>query len=146
MQNIEVISLSRSLKTMSSEDLNYAKQKLQELNYNVSFSKNSFICDSFLSSTISERIFDFHNALKSKNIAIILSAKGGYNCHQLLDYIDYDLIKNNPKKICGYSDNTVLLNAIYKMTGVVTFLGPTFQSFSMRKGLETTITSFYQVI
>ena len=56
------------------------------------------------------------------------------------------MIKKNNKKICGYSDITVLLNAIYKMTGIITFLGPTFHSFSMLKGLEQTVESFTQVI
>lgn len=42
-----------------------------------------------------------------------MTSIGGYNCNQLLPHIDYDLIKNNPKKLCGFSDITALLNAIY---------------------------------
>ena len=77
---------------------------------------------------------DFHDALRNNNIDIILSVLGGYNCNQLLNYIDYDLIKKNPKIICGYSDITVILNAIYAKTGIITYLGPTFHSFAMKKG------------
>lgn len=146
MKNIEVIAFSRSLGMICDENINYAKQKLKELNYNVSFSKNSSVCDSFISSSIKSRISDLHKAITNENVDIILSVLGGYNCNQLLDYIDYNLIKKSPKKICGYSDITVLLNAIYKMTGIITFLGPTFHSFSMLKGLEQTIESFTQVI
>lgn len=146
MKNIEVIAFSRSLGMICDENINYAKQKLETLGYNVSFSKNANVCDSFISSSIKKRISDLHEAITNKNVDIILSVLGGYNCNQLLDYIDYDLIKKNPKKICGYSDITVLLNAIYKMTGIITFLGPTFHSFSMLKGLEQTVESFTQVI
>ena len=146
MKNIEVIAFSRSLRMICDENINYAKQKLETLGYNVSFSKNANVCDSFISSSIKKRISDLHEAITNENVDIILSVLGGYNCNQLLDYIDYDLIKKNPKKICGYSDITVLLNAIYKMTGIITFLGPTFHSFSMLKGLEQTVESFTQVI
>lgn len=146
MKNIEVIAFSRSLGMICDENINYAKQKLEALGYNVSFSKNANVCDSFISSSIKKRISDLHEAITNENVDIILSVLGGYNCNQLLDYIDYDLIKKNPKKICGYSDITVLLNAIYKMTGIITFLGPTFHSFSMLKGLSPTIESFTKVI
>lgn len=64
----------------------------------------------------------------------------------ILYYIDYELLKSKPKKIFGYSDITVLLNAVYKMTGITTFLGPTFHSFSMQKGLDDTIESFIKVL
>ncbi len=146
MKNIAVVALSRSLGMICQENINHSKQKLKELGYNVSFSKNSNVCDSFISSSIRSRISDFHEALKNNNIDIILSVLGGYNCNQLLNYIDYDLIKKSSKKICGYSDITVLLNAIYEMTGVVTFLGPTFHSFAMQKGLDGTIESFERVL
>lgn len=146
MKNIAVVAFSRSLGMICQENINHSKQKLKELGYNVSFSKNSNVCDSFISSSIRSRISDFHEALKNNNIDIILSVLGGYNCNQLLNYIDYDLIKKSSKKICGYSDITVLLNAIYEMTGVVTFLGPTFHSFAMQKGLDGTIESFERVL
>lgn len=146
MKNIEVVALSRSLGMICEENIEYSKQTLKKMGYNIFFSKNSNVCDSFISSSIKSRISDLHNAFNNENTDIILSVLGGYNCNQLLDYIDYELIKKNPKKICGYSDITVLLNAIYTMTGIVTYLGPTFHSFSMQKGLDGTIESFNQVI
>ena len=146
MKNIMVCTLSRSLGMICDENIDLAKKRLEQIGYNVKFSKNSSYTDTFISASIKKRITDFHSALKNKNIDIILSVLGGYNCNQLLDYIDYNLIKKNPKIICGYSDITVLLNAIYAKTGVITYLGPTFQSFSMKKGLEGTIEYFEKAI
>ena len=146
MKNIMVCALSRSLGMICDENIKLAKSKLEQLEFNVEFSKNSSFTDSFISSSIKKRITDFHNAIKNKNIDIILSVLGGYNSNQLLDYIDYDLIKNNPKIICGYSDITVILNAIYAKTGITTYLGPTFHSFAMKKGLEQTIDYFKKAI
>lgn len=146
MKNIMVCALSRSLSMICEENIELAKKKLEHLGFNIEFSKNAYVKDSFVSSSINKRISDLHSAVKNENVDIILSVLGGYNCNQLLDYIDYDLIKENPKIICGYSDITVVLNAIYAKTGITTYLGPTFHSFAMKKGLEQTIDYFKKSI
>ena len=48
----------------------------------------------------------------------------------MLDYLDYDLIKSNPKVFCGFSDFTALNNGIYAKTGLITYSGPFFGSFA----------------
>lgn len=50
----------------------------------------------------------------------------------LLRGVEWDLLRANPKPLCGYSDITVLLNAMWHMTGTVTFSGPHFSSFAMK--------------
>ncbi|MBP5369273.1 MAG: LD-carboxypeptidase, partial [Bacteroidales bacterium] len=61
------------------------------------------------------------NALfADKSIKAILAARGGFGCTRILDKIDYELIKQNPKIIGGYSDLTALICAINKKTGLVT--------------------------
>lgn len=55
---------------------------------------------------------------------------GGFNCNGVFDYLDFDVIKENPKIICGYSDPTSLINIIYAKTGLVTFHGPNFKSLA----------------
>jgi muramoyltetrapeptide carboxypeptidase len=49
--------------------------------------------------------------------------QGGETANQVLDFLDYELISANPKLFIGLSDNTVLLNGIYKKTGLVTIHG-----------------------
>ena len=142
MKKIMVCALSRSLSMICDENIELAKNKLESEYFFVNFSENARNCDLFISSSIKNRIIDFHRSIEDKNVDIILSVLGGYNCNQLLDYIDYDLIKKNKKIICGYSDITVILNAIYAKTGNITYLGPTFHSFSMKYGLDDTINYF----
>jgi muramoyltetrapeptide carboxypeptidase len=60
-----------------------------------------------------------------QTIDAIICARGGYGANQITPYIDWNLIKNNPKVFCGYSDITTLLNRINKETGQVTFHTPT---------------------
>ncbi len=73
---------------------------------------------------------DINEMFKDKEIAGIFCAMGGFNCNCVFDYLDYEIIKNNPKIICGYSDPTSILNCIYAKTGLVTFHGPNFKSLS----------------
>ena len=51
--------------------------------------------------------------------------RGGYGAMRLIEQLDYDALKKNPKTIIGYSDITALHSAIYNRTGLVTFHGPT---------------------
>lgn len=64
---------------------------------------------------------------------MILAAKEGYNSNQLLGYLDFDMIKSHPKIFCGFSDITVLNNAIFAKTGLVTYSGPTFVDLGLEE-------------
>lgn len=55
----------------------------------------------------------------------IICARGGYGSIRLLSHLDFEIIRRNPKPFVGYSDITVLLLAIHKKCGMVTFHGPT---------------------
>ena len=78
----------------------------------------------FTSSSIESRIEDFTYAFSDTNVKAIFTAIGGVNSNQLLKYIDWELIKNNPKIFCGFSDITALNNSIFTKTGLVTYSGP----------------------
>lgn len=111
----------------------------------MSISKNAYNVDKYSTSSVEDRITDLHEAFKDTNVKMIICAIGGYSVIQLLNEIDYDLISNNPKIIIGYSDNTALLNAIYAKTGLVTYLGPNFTDFAVKKGFDYTLDYFIKV-
>jgi len=119
-----------------------AVANLEKMNVKITFGKNSEECDQFSSASVESRIEDLHAAFLDPNVKGILTTLGGYNSNQLLRYLDYDLIAANPKILCGYSDVTALANAIHAKTGLVTYSGPHFSTFGMRKGLEYTIAMF----
>lgn len=72
-------------------------KKLENMWFKITFWKHVMETDDFTSS----RIQDLHEAFADKNLKAISSVIWGYNSNQLLDYIDYDLIKNNPK-FCSF--------------------------------------------
>jgi len=134
--NLRVIAPSNSLAIIGNREV--ANERFKDVGVSVSYSKNSEKQDEFISSSIKERIEDIHNAFKDKDIQIILSAIGGYNSNELLPYIDWNLIKENPKIFGGFSDITILLNAIYAKTGLITYHAPHYSSFTEKQGFDYT--------
>jgi len=88
--------------------------------------------------TASFRVDDIHNFVRRKDIGCIMAFWGGSNTNQLLDKLDYELIKKNPKIFIGYSDVTALTTAITTKTGLVTFSGPGVISFAKPEPFEYT--------
>jgi len=142
---IRIIAPALSLKIVSQKNIDYAIQVLEALGLKITFGKHVNEQDIFSSSSIQSRVEDLHAAFQDSNVKAILAVIGGSNANQLLKYLDYDLIKNNPKIFCGFSDITALQNAIFHKTGLVTYSGPQFSSFAMKKGFEYTLDFFKKV-
>lgn len=79
--------------------------------------------------TIQERVSAFHEMLIDESVGMLMAYWGGTNTNDLLPYLDYELIKKNPKIIIGFSDTTALLQSVTNMTGLVTFMGPAAITF-----------------
>ena len=84
------------------------------------------------------------DAFLDKNVEIILCANGGYNVNQILPYIDYKKVQQNPKILIGYSDITALLIAIMKKTTLTTYYGPMLDGFSSAN--EYTLKYFEKIL
>lgn len=70
-----------------------------------------------------KRAEDLMNAFKDKSIKGIFSCIGGEESVRILPYIDFDIIKNNPKVFIGYSDTTIS-HMICLKAGIASFYGP----------------------
>jgi len=140
--HVRVIAPSRSFKIISEETREIAKKRFENMGITVSYSKHCDEIDDFVSSSIESRLEDLHEAFADTTVDAILTAIGGFNTNQLIDKINYNLIKNNPKILCGFSDITCLCHAITAKTDVVTYSGPHFSSFGMAKGFDYTLDYF----
>ena len=126
---VRIIAPSRSMAIISKETREIANKRFADLGLKLSFGKHIEESDEFISSSIKSRIEDFHDAFSNKNVKAVITAIGGFNSNQLLRYLDWDLIKENPKIFCGYSDITALNNAILAKTGLVSYSGPHYSTF-----------------
>ena len=80
--------------------------------------------EGYLGGTVAERLEDLHAMFRDPEVKAVFAIRGGYGSEQILDGIDYQLIRRNPKVFLGYSDITAMHLAIQKRAGLVTFHGP----------------------
>ena len=105
-----------------------AEEYFKNCGYNVKLGANINKHYRDFSGSDNERIEDLHNAFADSETNAIICARGGFGTLKLLNRIDYDLIKNNPKILCGYSDITALSTMILKRSTLITYSGPMAQS------------------
>ena len=130
---VRVIAPSLSLGNISEEIRSIANERFRtELGLTVTYGERSQIVDSTAGSPIEDRVTDLHNAFADPEVKAIFSANGGYATNQLLGRVDWDLIKENPKVFCGFSDVNALGNAILSRTGLVTYSGPHYVSLGQK--------------
>lgn len=125
---IAVVAPSNPIINENIDEINLAKQKIEKLGFKIEFSKNLFSNTNLYSATAKEKADDINYMFANKNIKMIWCAKGGENSNSVFDYLDYNLIKQNPKIICGYSDITSIINVINLKTDLVTFSGTNFKT------------------
>ena len=123
-ETIGFISPSAGPHPKASHRINQAKKSLEHLGYKVAIAKNALKSESYVSSSVEERVQDIHDMFLDPEVKMVMCTIGGNNSNQLLKYINYDLIRNNPKIFIGYSDITVLHYALMTQANLATFCGP----------------------
>ena len=102
--------------------------QLRNLGFNIKEGAYLRKCGEYLAGTDTERAEDFMNMFTDPTVKAILCYRGGYGSIRMMQYIDWRIIKRNPKIFCGYSDITLLINYINKTTGLITFHSPMVNS------------------
>lgn len=111
-RKIGVISPSLPLK--SEEEVETAVKRLENYGVSVEFF------------TTNDKLQDFMQA-QVNEAEIVIASRGGFNAVELLPKLDFSKIT---KPLCGYSDITVLLNALLAQTGKVQYLGPNLKALN----------------
>lgn len=112
------------------EELERAREIVEKEGFKVKYAKNIFSNTNGYSSSAKEKAEDINEMFKDKEVKMIWCAKGGENSNSTFEYIDYELIKQNPKILCGYSDVNSITNMITAKTGLVTFDGTNFKTIA----------------
>lgn len=127
---IGVIAPSNYIEKDDLEYINASIALMEASGFKVKFDKYVFEDTLGYGTSPEKRAADINWAFKDDEVKAIMCVKGGEDSNTTLDYIDYEMIKKHPKIICGFSDNTSILNAIHEKTGLVTYHGPTFKSLT----------------
>ena len=84
----------------------------------------------YFSGTDKQRIQDLQKMMNDSSIKAILCARGGYGLSRMIDHIDFQKFKKNPKWIIGFSDVTVLQAHIFQHFQIATLHAPMANAFS----------------
>lgn len=101
-----------------------AKKYFEQKGFRVVLSENIFDKKRYLAGSDEKKVDELHKFFENNEINAILCARGGYGAIRLLDKINFDIIKKNPKIFAGYSDVTALNAMILKKTGLINFYSP----------------------
>jgi muramoyltetrapeptide carboxypeptidase len=106
------------------DDLATAARTLKFFGLRMKMGKNAGKRMDRYTASVNERLDDLHAMFRDPEVKAVFPIRGGYGSMHLLDRIDYDLIRRNPKIFLGYSDITAMHLAIHKHAGLITFHGP----------------------
>ena len=106
------------------KSLKSGAEYFQKLGYKIKIYPQVRRKNRYLAGDDDSRADAFNDAFADNNIDAVFCVRGGYGAIRILDKIDFNIIKKNPKPFVGYSDITVLLLSIFRQTGMVTFHGP----------------------
>jgi muramoyltetrapeptide carboxypeptidase len=101
---------------------------LKAKGFKIKEGKNIYNRFGYLAGTDIERSEDLINMFLDPSVKMILCIRGGYGSMRTLPYINFNIIKNNPKIFIGFSDITTYLNIFYSKCGLITFHGPMLNS------------------
>lgn len=121
-----------------------ATRRLEELGLSVSFGANVRVSDMFWSAPGKLRAEDLIDAYSDPSVDGIMSVIGGFTSNEILPHLDFDVIAEHPKFLCGNSDVSALANAVYAKTGQVVYVGPHWSTLGMRDFGEVTRDAFVQ--
>lgn len=117
---------------------------IEKLGFNVVPGNTVYMDKGYLAGEDFERARDINEFFMNQDIDGIICLRGGYGSQRILDKIDYDMIRRNPKVFIGYSDITAIHSALNRICGLVTFHGPIALNFCGMD--EFTLNSFLNCV
>ena len=121
---VALISPSARLNDLIPHRITRATNFLSSIGYNVEMIYTALPSNFTLKQSALHRAAEIHKAFSNPQISAIICTIGGFTCNELVEYLDYELIKANPKIFCGYSDITLLHYVLFKHADLRTFYGP----------------------
>jgi muramoyltetrapeptide carboxypeptidase len=94
---------------------------LKSFGFNVVIGEHAYSTTLGYAASAKEKAEDINRMFADDSINAIVCSQGGVAANACLPYLDWDCIEKNPKVFLGISDGTILLNAIHRRTGLVTF-------------------------
>ncbi|MDD3170864.1 MAG: LD-carboxypeptidase [Bacilli bacterium] len=132
-----------AFKNPNMDSVNRAIEYLNKKGYKVKVGESCTASEGYLAGSDSFRARDLEKMFLDDEVKAIVCMRGGYGASRMVDLIDYEIIKNNPKIFSGYSDITVLLNSIYRKSNMPTLHGMVGFAFGSDKFVDFSENDFW---
>lgn len=106
---------------LSADIINARISTLRNMGFNVVLGNYVYAATGFLAGTDAQRASDLMSMFRNRNVKMILPSRGGVGVAGILPYLDFNVIRQNPKIVTGYSDVTILLNVLHQYADLITF-------------------------
>src|SRR3954470_16056937 len=120
----DTVMIVAPAKYLEKERVKFAKKRLEAMGFKVRIPKDLFRKKGFLGGSDDDRARELMEAFRDPEVKAIFPGTGGYGTTRIVDKLDYDVIRRNPKIVVGFSDITGLHIAINQQTGLITFHSP----------------------
>jgi muramoyltetrapeptide carboxypeptidase len=127
---VGVIAPCSPIGSKTNKRFQYCLKAIEKLGLRYKVGKFVNESNDYMAGTPEQRAQDINNFFRDKDVKAIWCLRGGISGNLSLEYLDYKLIKKNPKIFIGYSDVTNYNFAIYTKTGLVNFYGPALTTFA----------------
>jgi muramoyltetrapeptide carboxypeptidase len=121
---IGIVSPSGGLAQLVPHRVAQAEKMLQKMGFKTLIGSNALKKTGYTAGTAEERAADINDFFANQEVKAIICFIGGFHSNQLLKHLNFELIKENPKVFCGFSDVSVLHVAFYTKAQISTFYGP----------------------
>ena len=120
---VGIICPSAGINLKAKHRIENASKCLKRMGYKVKLGKY-LTSNTYVAGSIEQRVMDIHEMFADQEVKAIITATGGNHCDHLLRFINYELVRQNPKILLGYSDITVLHYALHTKANLATYYGP----------------------
>ena len=118
------VALVAPASALEPDEIELALENVRALGFEPVLGKHAPARSGSLAGSDRDRIFDFNAALNDDTIHALFALRGGYGTMRIAHAIDYAAFERTPKVVMGYSDMTVVLNALTSRAGAITYHGP----------------------
>ena len=127
---IRIVAPASNMASLAKPVLERGVKNLENIGFNVEVHPHVFRSYKGTGGKPRERAESLMDAFTDDSVDGIMCCWGGFNSNDIIDYLDYETIRANPKVFIGYSDITILNTVFYKRSGLVNFQGPALITFT----------------
>jgi len=120
----DTVGIVAPASNLKQSELEAGCEALRRAGYRTIYLDSILDRDLYFAGSINRRVDELEEMFQRRDVRAIVCARGGYGANYLLNRVDLDIVKANPKIFVGYSDITSLLTHFTDRTGLVTFHGP----------------------